>query len=406
MTEDQSLRGPIHPVGETHGVKPVVLVLLTDEVSYTLVRGQLGYLVQDGFDVHLGLNLHNPKAVNPKVLEDGVKVHHIPMRRPPSPLADLRSLWFIIKLVRLIRPSIVNASTPKAGLLGILAALMCRVSVRVHVVRGLRSETIAGPGGRIVRFAEWVSIRAATHVLFGSFSLRAKAEEINLLQPGEGEVLLQGSDKGIDLSRYQQASLPHRSVARMRFDIRADQLVIGFIGRLTKDKGITDLLNVFEKLSPEVLLLIAGRFERGDSLPKGIRQQIEGDTRIRYVGWMEDPRIVYSCLDILLFPSYREGMPSAPLEAQACGVPVVGYAATGTVDAVIDGRTGILVPVGDVEALASSTQRLIDCPTRRIQMGEGGREWVFCNFDQDAISAALADRYREWMEKISEGQST
>ncbi len=102
-------------------------------------------------------------------------------------------------------------------------------------------------------------------------------------------------------------------------------------------------------------LLLVGQFEDGDPVPDAVRATIEGDKRIVTVPWLDHTGIAYRAMDVLAFPSYREGLPNVPLEAQLCGVPVVGYAATGTVDAVAPGSG--LVTVGDVTALGRTDSR-------------------------------------------------
>ena len=121
-----------------------VLYLVTDEISAVLVRGQLGFLVGEGFEVAAATRLVTPGAPKPGAWDEGVRVEHLPFVREPSPIADLRALWATIRLIRRLRPNVVNASTPKAGLLGMLAARICRVKVRVYVVRGFRFETATG----------------------------------------------------------------------------------------------------------------------------------------------------------------------------------------------------------------------------------------------------------------------
>jgi glycosyltransferase involved in cell wall biosynthesis len=114
------------------------------------------------------------------------------------------------------------------------------------------------------------------------------------------------------------------------------------------------------------------------------------------VAWVADTRDVYRAADLVAFPSYREGLPNVPLEAQASGVPVVGYAATGTVDAVVEGRTGVLVPTGDTEALGRALQNLADDPEHRRVLGSEARRLVVERFDRRRVLEGLAARYERW----------
>ena len=376
-----------------------VLYLLTDEISSVLVRGQLGYLVDAGFDVAVAARRSAPgEPPEPGKWDDGVHVEHLPFVREPSPVADLRALRTTIRLIRRLRPAIVNASTPKAGLLGMLAAWLCRVPVRVYVVRGFRFETATGWRRRLFRSLEWVAIRCANHVIFNSRSLMAVSEREGLIRAGRGEVIGGGSGNGIDVSRFADEVLPTRAEARERFGLPAEATVVGFVGRFTRDKGIADLVEVFTsalRQRPDVWLLLVGQFEDGDPVPPEVRETIERDERIVTVPWLDHPGVAYRAMDLLAFPSYREGLPNVPLEAQLCGVPVVGYAATGTVDAVAPGS--VLVPVGDVEALSGAILAQVDGEIGRSSSERQEATWVVENFERARLWSGLVDRYHAWV---------
>ena len=379
--------------------RPRVLYLLTDEISSVLVRGQLGHLTAEGFDVTVAARRSSPgESPEPHKWDAGVTVEHLPFVREPSPIADLRALWATIRLIRRLKPAIVNASTPKAGLLGMLAARACRVPVRVYVVRGFRFETATRWRRRLFRSFERVAIQCANHVVFNSPSLLVVGEREGLIKPGRGEVIGGGSGNGIDVSRFADDVLPTRAEARERFGLPADAMVVGFVGRLTRDKGIADLTQVFTsalRQRPDVWLLLVGQFEEGDPLPADVRATIEHDERIVTVPWLDHPGVAYRAMDLLAFPSYREGLPNVPLEAQLCGVPVVGYAATGTVDAVAPGSA--LVTVGGVDALSGEIVAQVDAGIGRSSSERQETTWVVENFERTRLWSGLVDRYRAWV---------
>ena len=326
-------------------------------------------------------------------------VEHLPFVREPSPIADLRALWATIRLIRRLRPHVVNASTPKAGLLGMLAARICRVPVRVYVVRGFRFETATGWRRSLFLRLERVAARAANHVVFNSDSLMAVGEFEGVIGADCGEVIGGGSGNGIDVARFADDQLPSRAEARAQLGVPADAMVIGFVGRFTRDKGIADLVHTMERLRvdrPDLHLLLVGQFEDGDPVPPDVRTAIERGEYVTVVPWLDHTGVAYRAMDVLAFPSYREGLPNVPLEAQLCGVPVVGYAATGTVDAVFDGETGVLVPTGDQTALSAALGELVDDPSRRAGLGAAGPAWVKAAFDRDRLWHGWADRYRSW----------
>jgi glycosyltransferase involved in cell wall biosynthesis len=145
-----------------------------------------------------------------------------------------------------------------------------------------------------------------------------------------------------------------------------------------------------------VWLLLVGQFEEGDPVPLSVREAIQSDDRIVTVPWLASTGVAYRAMDVLAFPSYREGLPNVPIEAQLCGVPVVAFEATGTVDAVVDGVGGVLVPVGDGVELAGAICSLIDDPERRRELGASGARWVVAQFSQQALWNGLVERYRSW----------
>ncbi len=369
-----------------------MLYLLTDEISSVLVRGQLGYLIEHRFDVTVASGGDgDPK---PDRWDAGVTVERLPFVREPSPFADARALVATMRLIRRLRPHAVNASTPKAGLIGMLAAWMCRVPRRIYVVRGLRFETATGWRRRVYEMSERAAMRLATTVVFNSASLRRVAERDGVITPGRGLVLGAGSGNGIDVRRFSRATPETRQESRDRFGITRDSLVVGFVGRFTRDKGIADLAEAFVSIRTREAgahLLLVGMFEDGDAISEGVRASIESDRQVVMIPWVDDPAAAYRAMDVLAFPSAREGLPNVPLEAQLCAVPVVAYATTGTVDALVDGVTGVLVPHGDAATLAGEIVALLGDPGRRATLGAAGAEWVTANFDQQRLWAAIAD---------------
>jgi glycosyltransferase involved in cell wall biosynthesis len=215
-----------------------------------------------------------------------------------------------------------------------------------------------------------------------------------VIQPGRGAVLGAGSGNGIDLARFADDRLPTRVEARAQFGLPTDPHVVGFVGRFTKDKGIEDLIRAFRSLGATgegPWLLLVGQFEDGDALAPNVRTTIETNPRIVVVPWLDQPDAAYRAMDVLAFPSFREGLPNTPLEAQLCERPVVAYAATGTVDAVADGIGGVLVPVGDVAGLEAALRALLDDGERSGHLGSAGRSWVAERFDRDRVRASLLE---------------
>ena len=256
------------------------------------------------------------------------------------------------RLLRRIKPVICNSGTPKAGLLVGLAAWLNRVPCRIYTLRGLRLETAKGIKRMILTITEKMACFSAHRVVCVSASLRERAIALGLVARSKTVLLGAGSSNGVDPSRFEptpQRRLRWRRALRVDLGIRPDQPVIGFAGRLTRDKGLPELVAAFQSVRqdlPEAVLLLVGDYEEGDPVPEEMRNAIESETGIHRVGFTSQIELYYLVMDIFVLPTHREGFPNTVLEAQAAGLPVVTTVATGAVDAIEDGVTGLLTPVG------------------------------------------------------------
>jgi glycosyltransferase involved in cell wall biosynthesis len=324
----------------------------------------------------------------------------IPISREITPLSDLRSLWRLYQFMRRERPTITNVGTPKAGLLGGLAAWLSCVPCRIYTLHGLRLETTVGWKRTLLCWTERLACVCAHRVICVSPSLRRRAVELKVVSAEKTAIMRSGSSCGVDVQRFspQVANSPNRLAERLGIPNSAP--VIGFVGRFTRDKGIPELVAAFGQLRqawPELRLLLVGDFEDGDPVPLGIRQQIETDSHIVCTGFVTDTAPYYGLMEVLVLPTYREGFPMVSIEAQACGVPVVTTTATGAIDSIEDGVTGFLVAVGNAAALAVRIDRLLRDPQLRARMGQDGRALVVREFRQEVVGQALLEEYRRML---------
>ena len=379
-----------------------VLHAVTDSISTVLMRGQLAYLKANGFEPAL---LSNPgRELDQMGAEEGYPVFGVPMQREVFPASDLRSFFAIWRLLRQIRPAICNTGTPKAGLLVGLAAWITRVPCRIYTLRGLRLETAKGIKRIVLTMAERVSCFAAHRVVCVSPSLRERAISLGLVARSKTVLLASGSSNGVDPSRFEPTAERAALAAAIRrnLNIRPDQAVIGFAGRITRDKGVPELIAAFRLIRnevPEAVLLLVGDYEEGDPVPKDLRDAIELDSAIHRVGFTSQIERYYPVMNLFVLPTHREGFPNTLLEAQAAGIPVVTTDATGSTDAIVDGVTGLLTPVGDAGRLAEAVLSLLTDPMRMRTMGQMGRERVLREFRNEKVWEALASLYRTMLQE-------
>ncbi|MCC5950751.1 MAG: glycosyltransferase [Acidimicrobiia bacterium] len=311
----------------------------------------------------------------------------VPIHRNPSPVADLRDLVRLWWLFRRVRPSVVSASTPKGGLLGVLAARAAAVPHVVYQVRGFRAEHARGAGRRLHVALESLTLRAAHDVVFNSESL-LRTMDANGLPVAGGVVLGRGSSVGVDCVRF--------SPTPMAIDDAVP--VVGFVGRVHTDKGMNDLLAAFGEVRAtlgDAELVVVGDADPTDPSSAALLEQLHDRPGVRYVGPTREIPAMMATFHCLALPTWREGLPNVVLEAQACGRPVVGYAATGVVDAVADGVGGVLVPVGDVGAFAAALRSVLSDLPAAARMGAAGRRYVEEHFEQGAVVERYVWYYRD-----------
>jgi glycosyltransferase involved in cell wall biosynthesis len=209
-------------------------------------------------------------------------------------------------------------------------------------------------------------------------------------------VLANGSINGVDGSRFQPATAPERREARAALGLPPDAPVVGFVGRLTRDKGLVELARAWDVLRREredLRLLLVGAEEPGDPIPREVSESLRADPRVLMAGFAVDTPRYYRAMDVVVLPSYREGFPVVPLEAAAMALPVVAARITGSVDAVVDGVTGTLVPPRDAERLADAVRRYLVDEALRARHGAAARGRVLRDFDPARLRAALHDEY-------------
>jgi glycosyltransferase involved in cell wall biosynthesis len=363
-------------------------------------RGRLAYLREKGYEVHLA------SSPGEDLLEvgrrEGITIHALPMRRPIALFADMVSLFRACLLIRRLRPDLVDAGTAKAGLIFGLAAALSGIPCRVHSLLGL-FETRRGGLGPLLRFTQQVSCSCAHLVICISPSLGRRAIEQKMAPPEKTRCIGQGSVNGVDAERFAPtpANLAEAAALRKKLGIPEGAPVIGFVGRLVRDKGIPELVKAFLKLTvphPDVRLLLVGTFEDVDPVPSSTMQTIRSSPGIVAVGFAPNPVPYYHMMDVLAFPTHREGFGEVALEAAAAGKPVVTTNATGAVDGVVDGVTGIVVPVGDVDALADALRRILEDPELATRMGAAGQLRARNEFRPITIWEGIEAEYRRLLE--------
>jgi lipopolysaccharide/colanic/teichoic acid biosynthesis glycosyltransferase/glycosyltransferase involved in cell wall biosynthesis len=394
---DNTIGSPCRPLRLVH--------ITTVPLSLIFFRGQIGYLKSRGFDV-AAISSPGP-MLDEAAAREAIPVHAVPIARRLAPLSDLSALIRLWKLLRKQRPDVVHSHTPKAGLLGTIAARLAGVPAVYLSVFGLPQMTRQGPMRWLLDATTRLACRLADRVWCDSRSMADYLVAQRLASPHKVMVIGHGSVNGVDTTdRFAPTrfSLADREALRRHYDIPADAPIVGFVGRVVADKGIRELTaawSVLRERHPTLYLLVVGPQESGDSITSNDEQRLRSDPRVRLVGMQTDVPPFLSVMDVFVNPSYREGFGIANLEASAMSIPVVATRIPGCVDSVADGVTGTLVPVRDAEALATAIDTYLRDADLRQKHGSAGRERAIRDFNPLSIWQALEAEYRQTLNATS-----
>ncbi len=375
--------------------KPRVAHITTVDLSLRyLLLNQLQRIRDEGYEV-FGVSAEGSDVA--EVEAHGIPHFAVPMTRRFTPLADLRALWALTQLMRRERFDIVHTHTPKAGLLGQLAARLSGVPVVVNTLHGFYFHDDSKPIPR--RFYIWmerIAAKCSDSILSQNREDMATAVAEQIAKPEQIKWL----GNGIDLARFDRRRLTEASLEELRQEIGIESQapVIGFVGRLVEEKGILDLLAaakaVIEEI-PNAQFLIIGPYDddKPDALRPEVAERYGVAANCHFLGMRNDMPELYALMDVLVLPSYREGFPRAPMEASAMGVPTVVTNIRGCREAVDPGVNGLLFPVGDVDALAKCVIELLGDDERHAAMAVAGRRIAEERFDEQKVFDRVLSEY-------------
>lgn len=314
----------------------------------------------------------------------------IDMAREINPLHDVVSIFNLYRMMRKFKPTIVVAGGPKGAFLGMISSFLAGVPIRIYFCHGLRLETTRGIKRTILSCTEKLTCFLSHRIWSVSQSLEENIVSLGFTPKTKIRTILHGTANGIDLKRFHRTAdqLFEQNRIRRELGWSEHDPVIGFIGRMTKDKGITELTKAFQRILsryPSAKLLLVGPREAGDAVPEEVVTFLEKHPNVSMTGSVDDPVVYYGLMDLLALPSYREGLPTVVLEASAMGVPTVGANCTGMVDALVDNETGIMVPVADDEKLAEGILRYLDDDELRLRHGNAGIDRIARDFYPPSI---------------------
>lgn len=381
-----------------HNKKNILHVVNIYFVIPYFIDGQFRYFAGKGYHMHVVCS-PSPYLAD-YAREQGFDYREIPILRSVNIGQDLRSIRAICRYIREKNIGIVEGHTPKGALLAMIAAWLCHVPVRIYFRHGLVYQTSHGLKRFILKSVDRVASLLATKIVCVSPSVLRQSVADHLAPSHKQLILANGTCCGIDTNQKFNPSTIDRSklkAMKEKWGIKDGDWVVGYTGRLVRDKGIIELVNAFLKIKERthdehVKLLLVGMFEKRDALPQQIHDTIVNNPDIIWTDFQNsDMEYFYSMMNVYVLASYREGFPTGVLEAQAMEVPVITTRATGCIDSIHEGETGLFVG-HDAAQLAEAIMQIHDGKTGIN--GEKARQWVEDNFENHIVWKEIEKLYQ------------
>jgi len=359
-------------------------------------------------------------------LDNNVKTKHIELTRQITPIQDLKTLWQLYKFLKKEKPEIVHSHTPKAGTIGMLAAKLAGVPIRLHTIAGLPLLETIGAKRKLLNLVEKITYASATNIYPNSKGLKQIILDLKFTKKEKLKVIANGSSNGINTDYFnpENYSDKEKNKLKKKLGISKDDFIFIFVGRIVTDKGINELIEAFNKLSLEnsksqitnpktdnnqnlrqsagnnqqqttnhKLLLIGSLETQLDPLNKETLKIIKTNKNIISVGYQQDVRPYFAIANVLTFPSYREGFPNVVLQAGAMSLPSIVSNINGCNEIIEHQNNGLIINVKNQEALYNAMKQLFNDKELMNKFSEKSRPMVKSNFQQNVVWNALLDEY-------------
>jgi glycosyltransferase involved in cell wall biosynthesis len=333
-------------------------------------------------------------------LDEKIQLFPVNIKRKISLWYDLKAFFKLLFFFRKAKFSLVHSVTPKAGLLAMSAAFFAGVNHRVHTFTGQVWVTKGGMSRAFLKKSDQILALFTRYALVDSTSQQQFLIDENVLSANKSLVLADGSISGVNINNF--ATNHDVGIAvRRALGIPIKDTVFLFLGRLNQDKGILNLVVAFRQIATSrfVSLLVVGPDE--DNLKKQLQAMAgEVSSKIFFVDYTDSPQNYMNAADVFCLPSYREGFGSVIIEAAAVGIPAIGSNIYGIVDAIVDGKTGLLHEVKNINDIAAKMIHLVDNAQQRKKMGQEAKKRAHKNFSMEILSAALLKQYKTILKEV------
>lgn len=339
----------------------------------------------------------SPDDVFAASLPEYIHFYPVTMERGIS-LTGVKAMWEMLVIFRREKFDMIQFSTPNASLYAVLAGFFTRIPVRLYCQWGMAFVGFTGMKRRIFRAEERLVCKLSTHVEPDSYSNLNYAHDERLYPKSKGGVVWNGSACGVDLEKFDISKKKrYRKEIRGKLNIPSESFVYGFVGRVTRDKGMNELLEAFQTLGNDGYLLIVGPSEIDDTINGRLYNWSVESNRVIYTGYTNVVEQYLAAMDCYILPSYREGFGMGVVEAEAMGVPVIVTNIPGPVDAVQNGTTGLIVDKASVNELRKAMDKMYSDEELRNRMSHCSEIFAKERFEQQNFLKRLLEDRKEIM---------
>lgn len=332
--------------------------------------------------------------------KDGVDTYCVEMTRKITPFQDVKAIWKLYYFLKREKPLFVHTHTPKAGMVGMVAALLAKVPNRLHTVAGLPLMETKGLKRKVLSLVEKMTYKCSTIIYSNSKGLRDIIIKEKLCPEKKIRIIGNGSSNGINTSYFDPLNISNNERADLKeaLNIYSDDFVYIFVGRLVTDKGINELISAFDNVSRRnikvKLLLVGNREPELDPLKKETLELISKNSNIMEVGYQSDVRPYFAISDVLVFPSYREGFPNVVMQAGAMGLASIVTDINGCNEIIINDTNGVIIPPKNSLELQRTMELYLNNNGLLAEHRANSRKMIVSRYQQEVIWRTLLSEYK------------
>ncbi|MDO4378763.1 MAG: glycosyltransferase [Erysipelotrichia bacterium] len=333
-----------------------------------------------------------------EILPDYIHYIPIPMKRGIS-IEGIKAMLQMKKIFQKENFDLIQYSTPNAALYASIASKLSGCKIRNYHLMGFRYLGAFGFSRTCLKCIERFTCRLSTSIECVSQSNLEFGVQENVFAREKATVVWNGSTGGVDLSKFDFTQREMwRTQVRKEIGINQNDFVFGFVGRITKDKGINELLEAFFNLKTKAKLLIVGNLENINSLDDSLWNKALNASDVKIIDARTDIERYFSAMDVLVLPSYREGFGNVIIEAGAVGTPSIVTNIPGPIDAIENGKTGVTVIKGDSSDLLKKMELAVS--KGLFESPEYCSEFVKNHFDSLILNKYILKRKQQLLSEV------